>query len=291
MFLLLGFNFWSCSVRDSAGKNLRGRLRRLLPRSKEKWTKRRGGWVRLIFCISSMLTPMFDHEFPRLWWNPRILMVKSLSSAKCSSVNPPGGCLPSLPGGGCACRLHQMVGISGASVEVYRAVEHEEFMKKVGCFSPNQVSRTSVLVDTWGLTLKNGSCLDRYPSYGDIFRQETWGTESDQVRSIRFYGDMGPHWDPIGTPLGPHWDLQIIGFHKKVSTIILAPRRHLRGNDGDAEFLQDRASWIWCSTAIGRKPWEVTAQNPAWINFDAPTNMKIACKSQHWLDIWRRPFF
>jgi hypothetical protein len=171
----------------------------LLPRSKEKWTKRRGGWVRLIFCISSMLTPMFDHEFPHLWWNPRILMVKSLSSAKCSSVNPPGGCLPSLPGGGCACRLHQMVGISGASVEVYRAVEHEEFMKKVGCFSPNQVSRTSVLVDTWGLTLKNGSCLDRYPSYGDIFRQETWGTESDQVRSIRFYGDMGPHWDPIGT--------------------------------------------------------------------------------------------
>jgi hypothetical protein len=192
----------------------------LLPRSKEKWTKRRGGWVRLIFCISSMLTPMFDHEFPHLWWNPRILMVKSLSSAKCSSVNPPGGCLPSLPGGGCACRLHQMVGISGASVEVYRAVEHEEFMKKVGCFSPNQVSRTSVLVDTWGLTLKNGSCLDRYPSYGDIFRQETWGTESDQVRSIRFYGDMGPHWDPIGTPLGPpnHWFPQKSFYHHPGAT-------------------------------------------------------------------------
>ena len=122
-----------------------------------------------------------------------------------------------------------------------------------------------------------------------FFRQETldmiqvsWQNVRNRVRSIRFYGDMGPQWDPIGT------SKSLVSTTKFLPS--MAPRRHLRGNDGDAEFLQDRASWIWWNRHRSTG-WEVTARNPAWINFDGPTNMKIACKSQHFGYLTQALFF
>lgn len=98
--------------------------------------------------------------------------------------------------------------------------------------------------------------------------------EQSQIYKILWwYGTpVGPHGDPIGT------SKSLVSTTKFLPS--MAPRRHLRGNDGDAEFLQDRASWIWWNRHRSTG-WEVTARNPAWINFDGPTNMKIACKSQH----------
>ena len=128
-----------------------------------------------------------------------------------------------------------------------------------------------------------------YGIYGNIFQTGNIGHDSgelanvrNRVRSIRFYGDMGPQWDPIGT------SKSLVSTTKFLPS--MAPRRHLRGNDGDAEFLQDRASWIWWNRHRSTG-WEVTARNPAWINFDGPTNMKIACKSQHFGYLTQALFF
>lgn len=87
----------------------------------------------------------------------------------------------------------------------------------------------------------------------------------NRVRSIRFYGDMGPL---NGTPLGPpnHWfPLQsfytingVSAIEEMMEMLSFCKIEHL-GSDGDTPSLHH-----------GRFNREVTAKNPAWINFDAP---------------------